>query len=88
MRAIQSAVYLLCFLTSASAMLLLLRGYGRTGTRILLLSAVGFVLFALNNLLLFVDIVLLPDTDLLPYRQLTGLIGVAILLLGFIWEID
>jgi hypothetical protein len=88
MRAIQSAVYLLCFLTSASAMLLLLRGYSRTGTRILLLSAVGFVLFALNNLLLFVDIVLLPDTDLLPYRQLTGLIGVAILLLGFIWEID
>jgi len=88
MRAIQSAVYLLCFLTSASAMLLLLRGYSRTGTRILLLSAVGFVLFALNNLLLFVDIVLLPETDLLPYRQLAALIGVAILLLGFIWEID
>jgi uncharacterized membrane protein len=88
MRAVQSAVYLLCFLTSATAMLLLLRSYARTGTRILLLSGLGFVLFALNNLLLFVDIVLLPETDLLPYRQLTGLIGVAILLLAFIWEID
>jgi uncharacterized membrane protein len=88
MRAVQSAVYLLCFLTSSTAMLLLLRSYTRTGTRVLLLSAIGFVLFALNNLLLFVDIILLPETDLLPYRQLTALIGIAILLLAFIWEID
>jgi uncharacterized protein DUF5985 len=88
MRTAQSAVYLLCFVTSFTAMFLLLRSYMRSGTRMLLWSAIGFVLFAAANLLVFVDIVVLPEVDLAPYRQLTTLVGVAILLLTFIWEID
>ena len=81
-------VYMLCFLTSFLAMFLLLRSYRQNGSSLLLWSAIAFVAFALNNLLLFVDIVLLPEIDLRPLRALTAFIGVVILLYAFIWEID
>ena len=46
-------------------------------------------ILALNNLLLFVDVVIFPvEVDLLPYRQLTSLLAVGVLLYGFIWEAD
>jgi uncharacterized protein DUF5985 len=83
-----SAVYLLCFLTSLAAMLLLVRSFSHNRSPLLLWSAASFVAFAVNNLLLFVDIVLLPDVDLRPARAATGLLAVALLLYGFIWEID
>lgn len=88
MQLFESTVYILCFLTSGAAMWLLLRSYRQNGSRLLLWSAAAFVAFALNNLLLFVDIVLLPTVDLRPLRGLTSFIGVAILLYAFIWEID
>lgn len=84
----EPTVYVLCILTSVTAMWLLLRSYRQNGSRLLLWSAAAFVAFALNNLLLFVDIVLLPDVDLRPLRALTSFIGVAVLLYAFIWEID
>jgi hypothetical protein len=75
--------------TSLVAMGLLLRSYRQNRSRLLLWSAAAFVAFALNNLLLFFDLVVLPVTiDLRPARVLTALIGVAILLYAFIWEID
>jgi hypothetical protein len=42
----------------------------------------------LNNLLVFIDIVLLPDIDLAQLRLATLLAAVAVLLYGFIWEIE
>lgn len=82
-------VDILCFLTSLSAMVLLLRSYARNRSRLLFWSAVAFVVFALNNLLLFLDLAVLPPMiDLRPARDLTALLGVAILLYAFIWEID
>jgi hypothetical protein len=81
-------VYILCVLASLTAMFLLLRSYWQNGSRLLLWSALAFVAFALNNLLLFADIVLLPNVDLRPLRTLTAFIGVAVLLYAFIWEID
>jgi hypothetical protein len=81
-------VYILCVLTSLTAMFLLLRGYRQNGSRLLLWSALAFVAFALNNLLLFADVVLLPNIDLRPLRTVTAFIGVAVLLYAFIWEID
>jgi hypothetical protein len=70
------------------AMFLLLRSYRQNGSHLLLWSAIAFVAFAFNNLLLFADVVLLPDVDLRPLRALTAFTGVAILLYAFIWEID
>jgi hydrogenase/urease accessory protein HupE len=88
MRLVQSAVYLLCFLTSFIAMVLVYRSYMQNRTRLLLWSALAFVALAVNNLLLFVDIVVLPDVDLLPLRHLSALTAVGLLLYGFVWEID
>jgi uncharacterized membrane protein len=88
MRMIQSGVYLLCFLTSFTAMVLVYRSHLQNRSGLLLWSALGFVALAVNNLLLFVDIVLLPDINLLPLRHLTALVAVVLLLYGFIWEMD
>ena len=86
---LKPAVYLLCIATSLLCLILLARSYRRSRTRLLLWSALCFVFLALNNLLLFVDVVVFPvEVDLQPYRQLTSLIGVGVLLYGFIWEAD
>jgi hypothetical protein len=81
-------VYLLCLLTSAICAVLLVRGYRRNRTGLLLWSAACFALLALNNLLLVIDVLLLPDVDLSLARNLCNLAAVATLLYGFIWEID
>lgn len=87
MSVLQSLVYLLCMATSMVCLLLLIRAYQRSGVKLLLWSALCFVGLALNNLLLFVDVVVLPTTiDLLPLRHLTALGAIGVLLYGFIWE--
>ena len=86
---LKPAVYLLCFATSAVCLILLARSYLRTRMRLLLWSSLCFVFLAINNLLLFVDVVVFPaEVNLLPLRQLSSLIGVGVLLYGFIWETD
>ncbi len=85
----QSAVYLLCAVTSLICLVLLARGYARTGVRLLLWSAICFVGLALNNLLLFIDLVVLPyEVSLVFWRQLASLVALSVLLYGFIWEAD
>lgn len=82
-------VYILCFLTSTLCAGLLIRGYIRNRTRILLWSAVCFVLLAMNNLLAVVDLVLLPtQVELGTARVGMSLAGVLVLIYGFIWEAD
>ena len=82
-------LYLLAALTSIACMVLLFRGYARTGARLLLWSALCFVALSLNNVLLFVDLVLLPaEVDLRIYRLLAALAGVVFLLYAFIWEAE
>ena len=88
MRIFLPGVYVLCVLTSFAVMLLLLRSYLQNRTRLLLWSALCFVFLALNNLLLLVDVLLLPNVDLMPLRQLSSMLAVGILLYGFIWEVD
>jgi Family of unknown function (DUF5985) len=79
-------VYALCFLTSAACAWLLLASYRRHRQALLLWSAACFTLLALNNFLVFVDIVLLPDISLLSLRLATSLLAVSVLLYGFVWE--
>jgi hypothetical protein len=81
------AVYILCALTSVACAVLLLRGYSRSGLRLLLWSGLCFVALALSNVLLFVDLVLVgPETDLSLWRTSIALLGVATLLYGLIWD--
>jgi hypothetical protein len=79
-------VYLLCALTSLACAALLLRGYRRSGARLLLWSGLCFVGFFLNNVLLIVDVQVVPQHDLSIVRSLPLVVGVACLLYGLIWE--
>ena len=89
MAALQAVLLALAALTSLACMVLLFRGYARTAARLLFWSALSFVFFALNNVLLFVDIVVLPtQVDLRLYRILAALAGIACLLYAFVWEAD
>ncbi len=81
-----TAVYLLCLLTAGACALLLARTYWRTGTRLLLWSALCFLFLAGNSLAVILDILVLPDVDLSPVRTLTSLAAVCVLLFGFIWD--
>ena len=80
------AVYLLCAVTSSLCALLLLRAYVRTGTRLLMWSGLCFLGLALNNALLVVDLIIVPDIDLSTWRLVPAVLGVALLLYGLIWE--
>jgi hypothetical protein len=80
------AVYVLCGLTSLLCAILLLSGYARSHTRLLLWSGLCFVGLALNNVLLFVDKVVLPETDLSSWRMATALLALLPLLYGVIWD--
>jgi hypothetical protein len=81
------AVYLLCAATSVACAVLLLRGYLRQRTPLLLWSSLCFVMLALNNALLFIDLIIVPTRlDLSAWRGVTALAGVGVLLFGLIWE--
>jgi Family of unknown function (DUF5985) len=81
-------IYLLCLVTSAACAYLLVRSYRRNRTRLLLFSASCFVFLALNNLFVVLDLLLLPQLDLLPFRQLAAFAAVGVLLFGFIWDTE
>ncbi len=78
----------LAVLTSASCMWLLFRAYAASAVRLLLWSGMCFVFLTLNNVFLFLDLVVFPDIDFRPYRLATALLGVCFLLYGFVWEAE
>ena len=65
-------VYLLCALTSVACAFLLVRSYRNNRSKLLLWSSVCFVGLALNNALLFVDLVVVSSMDLSFLRAMTG----------------
>jgi hypothetical protein len=81
-----TAVYTLCFLTSAACAVLLWRNYWRTGSRLLLWSALCFVLLAANNFVVILDLLLIPDEDFRLARHFLSLAALGVLLFGFIWD--
>jgi hypothetical protein len=62
------------------------RAYITSRLRLLLWSAVCFVGLAISNLLVFVDLIVLPQVDLYIARLATAAIAMIILLYGLIWE--
>jgi hypothetical protein len=86
--AFPAAVYILCFLTSGACALLLARNYVRTSARLLLWSALCFLLLAGNNLVVIVDLLLLDDINLGVLRLSFSLAAVVVLLFGFIWDLE
>lgn len=79
-------VYVLCALTSLACTFLLVRGYVRGRTPYALWSSFCFVGFTLNNALLFVDFVLIPQMDLSVIRLIPAVLGLSIMAVGFILD--
>lgn len=78
--------YAVGVLTSIFCAFLLIRSYFERPTRLLLWSSLCFVGLALNNVILFVDLFVVPDIDLDIWRSLTALIALGLMLVGLIWE--
>lgn len=83
-----SLVYILCALTACGCAVLLLQSHAKTGNRLLLWSGLCFVGLTINNVLVFLDLVVVHDIDLHFWRNLSGLIGMSLLIFGLIWEGD
>jgi hypothetical protein len=79
-------VYALCALTALLCAYLLLQAYRRGGYRLLLWSGLCFVGLTLNNLLLVLDKLILPDIDLSIWRTSVALAAMTVLLYGLIWD--
>ena len=83
-----AVVYVLCLLTSAACAWLLGRSYRRSGVRLLLWSSICFAFLAANNLVLVLDLVVWPasEVDLRLPRLLLALAAVVSLIWGFVWD--
>ena len=88
MSPVDIVLYLLAIVSSTACMLLLFRGYAASGVRLLLWSGLCFVFLTIGNVLLFLDLILLPDMDLRPYRLTANLIAVSLLIYAFLWEAE
>lgn len=80
-------VYILCALTSIACALLLFRGWKASRSRLLFWSGLCFAGLAVNNILLFLDLVVFATTmDLRMVRNLTALASLGVLIHGLISE--
>jgi hypothetical protein len=79
-------VYLLCVATCLLCAVLLLRGYRETKVRLLFWSGLCFMGLMLDNVMLYVDVVVVPDVNLAVWRKLPGLLATLLLVFGLIWE--
>jgi hypothetical protein len=66
-------------------MALLVRAYGRDRRRLLFWSAICFVFLTLNNVLLFLDLVVL-EADLRFWRHAAALLAVVAMMWGLVSE--
>ena len=80
------SVYVLCALTSLFCAGLLVRQYRVQRTRLLLWSSLGFAGLAINNALLIVDLMIVPEVDLAIVRTAAALVAMLLLVFGLIWE--
>lgn len=78
--------YLLCALTSMACFGLLIRSFLKTRVRLLLWCSLCFFFFSVQNVLLFIDFILVPEISMIFWRTVIGFVGATILLLGLIWE--
>ncbi len=84
-----ATVYVLCALAAFVCAWLLGRSYLRSHLRLLLWSSICFAGLALNNVMLFVDKVIIPHgADLSAWRLVPAALGIGALVYGLVWEAD
>jgi hypothetical protein len=79
------ALCALAVLSCAACMALIFQAYARTSRRLLLWIGVCFVFLTLNNMLLFLDLVVLEE-DLRPWRHAAALLGLSAMAFGLLAE--
>jgi len=79
-------VYVLGALVTLLCAVLLLRAYGRVHNPLLLWSGLCFAGLTLSNVLLLVDLVLLPDVNLYIWRLTTAAGAMLLLVYGLVFE--
>ncbi len=83
-----AAVFIACAVTSVLCVVLLVRGWLATRSRLLLWSSLGFTGLALNNIILVLDRLVIVDANLALVRAVPAFLGVLVLLTGCIWDAD
>lgn len=81
-----SAIYLMCAATALACAVLVLRSYRLTRHRLLFWCGLCFAGMFLSNLLLIIDRLIVPQTDLSTVRLVSGLVALLPLLYGLVWE--
>lgn len=83
---LSGAVYLLCAGTSCICAVLLLRGYSKNAVRLLFWSGLCFIGLALDNAMLYIDLVVVPDVNIAIWRRVPALAALTLLIYGLIWD--
>jgi hypothetical protein len=86
--AVKIILYTVAVLSSLACTVLLFRGFARRRVRLLMWSAICFAGLTVNNVVLFLDLVVFPEVDLRLARLVPALIGMIFLLYGFIWDAE
>ncbi len=82
-------VYILCTITSLVCTGMLFRGYKVSGFRLLLWSSLCFAALTVENVMLYLDLVVFKDIEeitLVVWRKVPGLVGICLLLYGLVWD--
>ena len=88
MDGLKLVLYVLAILSSLTCATLLTRAYLQRRVRLLMWSAICFIGLTINNVALFVDLVVFPQVDLRLLRLVPALIGMSCLLYGFILDVE
>jgi hypothetical protein len=75
-------IYLLCAATSLVAAVLLTRQYLRRRTVLLFWSSIGFAGFSVNNVLVYVELAILPDAPVALPRTVVATVAMLALVYG------
>lgn len=78
------SIFILSMLTAAGCGALLLRAFRRTRTRLLLWSAICFGGLAVNNALVFVDLIVIPEVSLIWLRASITILALLVLIGGLV----
>jgi hypothetical protein len=81
-------VYLLSVLVTLACAYLLLRAYLRVRQRLLLWSGLCFVGLTMSNVIVVLDLLVLPNVNLYVWRLGAAAFSMLLLLYGLVWESD
>lgn len=81
-----SALNILSSIVTLGCAVVLLRGFASSRARLLLWSGLCFVALSFSNLMVFVDLVVFPETDLYLVRLGSAAAAMLLMVFGLVWE--